>query len=221
VTRTQYRAFIKEAAETSAERGGHVFSGVDWVFDPSCTWETPGFHQADDHPVTVISHGDAVDCCRWMARHTGVPIRLPTEAEWEYFARAGGKCPSTYSFGETLNGAEANCDGNHPYGTPRKGDYLRGTTPVGKYAAKGKHPWGVADVHGNVWEWCADWYQPSFYSLSPAADPLCTGGEQKHRVQRGGSWHSAARRCRSAYRNHNPPDLRTGYYGFRVVFNPD
>ncbi|MBQ2822638.1 MAG: formylglycine-generating enzyme family protein, partial [Thermoguttaceae bacterium] len=141
----------------------------------------------------------------------GLTVSLPTEAQWEYACRAG--TTSAYSFGSSLNGREANCDGNYPYGTSTKGPYLEKTVPVKSYAP---NAWGLYDMHGNVWEWCQDWYDEDYYTESPTSDP--TGPNSgSFRVRRGGSWYDDAEDCRSAYRRCFVPGFRNNVLGFRIV----
>ncbi|HEX4591839.1 MAG TPA: formylglycine-generating enzyme family protein, partial [Gemmataceae bacterium] len=113
------------------------------------------------------------------------------------------------------------CDGNYPYGTDDKGPYLGRTSQVGAYATKAPHPWGLCDMHGNVLQWCRDWYDSSYYKISPGVDPLCDGGEQKSRVLRGGSWIISAGSCRAANRNGFEPGFRNSVIGFRVSLRLD
>ena len=137
----------------------------------------------------------------------GGEARFPTEAEWEYACRAG--TTTAYFWGNALNGDKANCDGNYPCGTAKKGQYLGKTTPVGRYGA---NAWGFADMHGNVYEWCADWYGD--YS-GDVVDP--TGpASGDYRVLRGGSWSSHAERCRSAHRGYSEPRWPIISCGFRL-----
>ena len=124
--------------------------------------------------------------------------RLPTEAEWEYACRGGR--PSSQPFGvgdgRTLSSREANLDGNSPYGGADKGQFLKSTCRVGSYPANAL---GLFDMHGNVWEWCADWYGP--YLPGNATNPTGPAGGS-FRVERGGSWGDSAAGCRAARRNY-------------------
>jgi len=165
-------------------------------------------------PVEPVSWDDAMAFCAKLNQNAepedGWEWSLPTEAQWEYACRAG--TTTAFSFGNVLNGTQANCDGNHPYGTEEKGPYLERTSPVRNYPA---NPWGLYDCHGNVWEWCADWYGE--YPKEAVVDPQ--GPESAFsRVLRGGSWDGTARNCRSAIRSGRPPGLRgNGGTGFRPV----
>ena len=207
VTRGQFAEFIaksnyKTEAETSG--GGYMLTGKECKLDPACNWRNPGFAQTDDHPVCFLSHNDAIAFTQWLTNQPHA-VRLPTEAEWEYACRGG--TTTEFYFGNALNGTQANCNGNNPDGTTVKGPYLQKTTPVGSYAGEFPHPWGLADVHGNVWEWCTDWY--TYWSDS----------EQKHRMLRGGSWRSDASSCRAACRCAFMPAVRYAFIGVRVCFS--
>jgi formylglycine-generating enzyme required for sulfatase activity len=176
---------------------------------------TPG------HPVEQVTWYDAVEFCDRLSampqeRAARRTYRLPTEAEWEYACRADTTTP--FSFGATLTDADANCDATSPYGGARHGRFPDTTTPVGRYPT---NPWGLCDMHGNVYEWCADWYMGTYYRRSPKVDPPGPAvGVQ--RVIRGGSWLIYPRYCRSALRNDWEPDLSNSdannhMIGFRVV----
>lgn len=176
----------------------------------------PAHFQGDKLPVEKVSFEDALEFCQKLSalaeeKAAGRKYRLPTEAEWEYACRAGTSTP--FSFGEALNGKQANHNGAQPYGTASAGPNLEKTTPVGIYAP---NAWGLYDMHGNVWEWCADWYGP----LGPdeVADPA---GAVKGtgRVLRGGSWANAGKNCRAADRYGYDPASRKNYLGFRVVLD--
>jgi formylglycine-generating enzyme required for sulfatase activity len=164
-------------------------------------------------PVERVSWEDAVQYCEKLTekeKSQGRSYRLPTEAEWEYACRAGTTTP--FSFGKELNGKQANCDGNYPYGTEVKGPRLGRTSPVGSYPA---NPWGLFDMHGNVRQWCSDYYSKE-YDQRSAKDP--TGPPQGTiRVLRGGSWDDFPKNCRSAYRDSYSQTPRSAYCGFRLV----
>jgi uncharacterized protein (TIGR02996 family) len=138
-------------------------------------------------------------------------VALPSEAQWEYACRAGTRTP--FSFGATLNGKEANCDGKSPYGTKKKGPYLKRPSIVGSYPS---NAWGLSDLHGNVWEWCQDAWREDLENL-PEADPLFEQEGTSGHVLRGGSWNDVAQYCRSAWRNFDAPDTRNLVTGFRVI----
>jgi formylglycine-generating enzyme required for sulfatase activity len=138
---------------------------------------------------------------------------LPTEAEWEYSCRGGAPAYQVFHFGNSLSSTQANFDGTSPYGSAGKGVYLERTCKVGSY---GKNRFGLHDMHGNVWEWCSDWYGADYYGKSPRRDPQGPS-EGSHRVLRGGGWRLDGRRCRSAFRLGNMPESRRHHLGFRVA----
>ncbi|MBR0236468.1 MAG: SUMF1/EgtB/PvdO family nonheme iron enzyme [Thermoguttaceae bacterium] len=169
----------------------------------------PSNFKGDDLPVEQVSWNDCQEFCRKCVQ-LGLPVQLPTEAQWEYACRAGST--TAYFWGNALKGDKANCDGNYPCGTTTKGKYLRKTTPVGSYDS---NAWGLYDMHGNVWEWCADYWKEEYPSGS-VTDP--TGPSNgSYRVFRGGSWYNSARHCRSASRRSIEPDGRSDALGFRCV----
>jgi len=176
----------------------------------------PSQFKGDDLPVERVRWDDAQAFCAQVRELTGTAVRLPTEAEWEYACRGGTTTP--FYWGTELNGTQANCDGTEPYGTETAGPYRERTSSVGSYAEGFPHAWGLADVHGNVWEWCEDWYDAGYYARSPVVDPACRDCEQMYRVLRGGAWDFNPGSCRAACRNGNVPGARYNSYGFRVVF---
>ena len=168
----------------------------------------PSVFNGDDLPVETVSWDDCQEFIRKVNASLGCGARLPTEAEWEYACRAG--TTTAYHWGNALNGDRANCDGNYPCATTQKGRYLEKTTTVGQYAA---NSWGFYDMHGNVSEWCNDWYGE--YPFGRVTDPQGPASGDG-RVLRGGSWRNYAKSCRSAYRYWIDPGFRDCYCGFRL-----
>jgi len=168
----------------------------------------PSHFKGDDLPVENVSWDEAVEFCRKLSAKEGKRYRLPTEAEWEYACRAGTTTP--FHTGDTISTDQANYNGNYTYGSGRKGAYRETTTRVGSFAA---NAWGLYDMHGNVWEWCADWKgdYPAGESIDPKGPNEATG-----RVLRGGSWYNRPQGCRSAYRYFFAPGYRYYGIGFRV-----
>jgi formylglycine-generating enzyme required for sulfatase activity len=202
---SEFREFVKAAQfKTDAETNGGAYVPVKdkWQRKEGVNWLNPGVSQKDDHPVVCLAWSDAVEYCKWLAKKTGHAYRLPTEAEWEYACRAGTQ--QAYSFGP--DGRELSKFG---WFTENSGGKTR---PVGQ---KKPNPWGLFDMHGNVWEWCQDWY--SAYPAGTAIDP---GGPLRGsaRVHRGGGFASPEKYSRCAVR-------RNGFggserVGFRIVRMP-
>ena len=181
----------------------------EWKKKAGRYWDNPGFSQTDSHPVTCVSWNDVQAFIRWINRKEGKDYTLPTEAEWEYAARAGTKTP--FYTGECLSSEQANYNGNYPGKGCSKGTYRNKTTRVGIFSP---NPWGLYDMHGNVWEWCQDWF--GGYPSSSVTDP--TGPSSgSGRVIRGGSWDDNAWDCRSARRGRDRPGGRRSNLGFRLA----
>jgi len=191
------------------------------------TGSDPSRWKGAQNPVEQIRWADAVHYCNARSRLEGLQpaydvttgqcdfaadgYRLPTEAEWEYAARAGTE--TRHCFGDSPSELEL-----HAW---FKGNSTRGPHPVGQ---KEPNPWGLYDMYGNVWEWCHDFYREDYYGQSPARDPR--GPETgKDRVVRGGCWNSRPNMCRSSYRNYEDPGYTDtcfgkdihGFVGFRCV----
>ena len=160
-------------------------------------------------PVESVEWEDCQQFIKALRAYDKTPYRLPTEAEWEYSCRAGGITP--FHIGDTISTEQANYNGRFAYGRGKKGVYRVRTTPVGSFPA---NAWGLYDMHGNVWQWCQDWYGD--YSTKDLVDP--TGPKTgKNRVLRGGSWATCPEACRSGYHAWFEPG--NGAVGFRVCFS--
>ncbi len=170
-----------------------------------------------DFPVEQVTWTAAVEFCRLLSelleeKRAGRVYRLPTEAEWEYACRAG--TTTSFHFGDALSAKQANFNGKHPAGGGDIGPFLARTTKVGSYQP---NAFGLYDMHGNVWEWCSDWYGADYYKASPPTYPRGSASGSQ-RVIRGGCWYSDARDCSSHFRNADRPTDGVYYVlGFRVV----
>ena len=172
---------------------------------------TPGRFEGRTNPVENVSWDDAALFCRKLAARAGRAVRLPTEAEWEYACRAGTSTP--FHTGETIGTDQANYNGEATYASGARGVDRGKTIPVGGLSA---NAWGLYDMHGNVYEWCQDWYDGRSYAEAGARDPRGPSSGT-YRVLRGGSWRFGPHNCRSAYRHRHSPYERRDYIGFRVV----
>jgi formylglycine-generating enzyme required for sulfatase activity len=228
VTRGQFRQFVEsEKYQTEAEldeEGGLGWEEETKQFkkDKRYTWKNPGFEQGDDHPVVNVSWNDAVKFCEWLSKKHGKQFRLPTEAEWEYACRAEtvsrfSCCASVEELAKIGNIADATAKEKFI----RWNDAINAkdgfvfTAPVGRYQP---NQYGLYDMHGNVWEWCQDWY--GRYETDKMQEPVIpmTG---TYKMFRGGSWSSFPVFCRAAFRGYRIPSERSNALGFRVVLEPD
>jgi serine/threonine-protein kinase len=215
VTVGQFRAFVNATNyHTQAESSGEGARRMDpaqggIILDPDCTWRKPRWAQSDSFPVVCVSWNDAKAFCDWLSRQEKRTYRLPTEAEWEYACRAG--TTTVFSFGDSLSSEQANFIGSAPYGEAPRGPTLQKPCEVGSYQANG---FGLFDMHGNVEEWCADYYDA--YDAGPQVDPV--GAKLGSlRVFRGGSWGNSGGHCRAAGRKGAAAADRVDIRGFRVV----
>ena len=148
VTFAEFKKFIEESGyPTDAEKGKDPWN---WHHGPSGKERR---QMEENHPVVNVSWNDADAYCKWLSQKTGQTYRLPTEAEWEYACRAGN--PKPFNTGDNLTTSQANYDGNYPYNNNQKGVYRQNTLPVDTFKP---NAWGLYNMHGNVFEWCSDWY---------------------------------------------------------------
>ncbi len=207
ITREQFAAFV-DATGYEPGDGCWVYEDGDWTKKEGRSWRDPGYDQRLDHPVTCVSWEDAREYVDWLSGETGEDYRLLTEAEWEYVARAGTR--TRYWWGDGIGDGKAVC-----YGCGSRWDYEK-TAPVGSFSA---NPWGLHDVHGNVYEWTQDCWHDN-YDGAPTDGGAwleADGGDCSRRVLRGGSWGHYPRDLRSANRSRGTTDGRGGSSGFRVA----
>jgi len=224
VTKGQFAAFVKDDGyQTEAEKDGNGFgyNASTKTFEyGKYSWRDLGFAQTDDHPVVEVTWNDAKAFCAWLSKKEGKTYELPTEAEWEYACRAGTK--TRFWCGdkdEDLKGNANIADASFKEKYPGVSfavawdDGYPFTSPAGSFKA---NPWGLYDMHGNVWQWCADMH--GHYQEGYIKDPNGKDSGNR-RVLRGGSWNNEPRFCRSANRFHDEPSLRSCHdiFGFRVV----
>jgi len=211
VTVGQYRAFM----EADGYRQRNYWTDDGWTWRGRKTqpdnWRVKKLTGDDNLPVVGVSWYEADAYCRWLADVTGRGYRLPTEAEWEKAAR--GEDGRIYPWGNAYISGYANVDETADEVAPLWGEL---TTSVGQYSPVGDSPYGCADMAGNVWEWCADWFAGDYYRTAPANDPQGphTGDA---RVERGGSWRDYLLYARAACRVDRNPSHRNDFMGFRVA----
>lgn len=146
-------------------------------------------------PVVNVWLEKALEFCARLSVSTGEKFRLPSEAEWEYACRARTVTP--FSFGETITTEQANFNGEKPFKETQKGEFRKRLTLVGRFAP---NDFGLYDMHGNVWEWCADIWHENYLNAPSDGSAWLANGDASYCVQRGGSWIDRAANCRSAFR---------------------
>ena len=179
----------------------------------------PSRFKGADRPVEKVSWYEAVEFCQRLSKATGREYRLPSEAEWEYACRAGTTTP--FYFGETITGKLANYDASRTYAEESPGKEIQETTPVGQFPP---NAFGLYDMHGNVWEWCADDWHDNYNGAPTDGSAWLRGNDKRSPLNdkrsplRGGSWGSNPLLCRSAIRfNTYRRDVRFNINGFRMV----
>jgi formylglycine-generating enzyme required for sulfatase activity len=226
VTLGQFRQFVKEADYQSESekdgQGGWGYNEARNAFEgrnPKYNWQNTGWAQTERHPVVNVTWSDAVTFCAWLSRKEGREYRLPTEAEWEYACRAGTRTrfftgDNEKSLDGFANVADRALKRKFPgWRVVDIDDGFVFAAPVGCFKP---NPWGLYDMHGNVWQWCADWYDEQYYGQKGNRDPKGpdSGGR---RVLRGGSWDNYRGVGRAALRLRLEPDDRGSIFGFRVA----
>jgi formylglycine-generating enzyme required for sulfatase activity len=217
VTVAQFKQFIDDTGyQTDADKrtggyGSYIWDGSSWVKKDGVNWKcgVSGSLRPQseyNHPVIHVSWNDAMAYAQWLSRKTGKTWRLPTEAEWEFAARGGTSTslsnPTTYAGSNSIDEVA--------WYSSNSGSK---TQPVGQKKPNG---FGLYDMSGNVWEWCADWYSSDYYKSSPSSNPLGPSSGS-NRVLRGGGWSGNAGLCRVSYRYYYDPEIRSDNYGFRLV----
>ncbi len=208
VTVGEFEEFVgatKYQTETEKGGGAYYWTGSKWEKDAKITWRNPGFAQTDRHPVVCVNWNDAQAMVSWLNEDeakSGLVYSLPTEAQWEYGCRAGSGAAYFWGdkpgkLGEYAWFEENSGETSHPVETKRP------------------NPWGLWQVHGNIWEWCEDWYGEYLTEVVENPRGCLSGGSD--RVLRGGCWDGDARCCRSANRGSYDPANRITSDGFRLA----
>lgn len=215
VTKGQFARFVQaKGYQTEAERGVGCNVTDKWELQSDKNWRNVGFAQGNDHPVVCVSWNDAQAYTQWLSQTTGKAYRLLSEAEREYAARAGSQ--TAFWWGDSISTAQANYNGNYSYNGSSKGAYHQATVPVQSF---NPNPFGLYNVHGNVWEWVQDCFEDN-YSKGPLSDGSAHRGNDSscsRRELRGGSWSNSPINLRSAARGGGTPDVRNSNLGFRIA----
>lgn len=231
VTVGEFKRFVAATGHvTTAEQPGPEAGCIAWrlpeanfVRGSATHWRAPGYEQGDDHPVVCVSWHDAQAYVRWLGARSGQAYRLPSEAEWEFAARAGSRSSRPWgdSAAQACRHANVADETTGPAGFAfadrhacHDGHLV--AAPVGRYAP---NAWGLYDMLGNVWEWVQDCYDKASYAAAeaPTDGSAHEGANCAARGVRGGSWFSGPTRARAAYRGGYAPDSRFNLYGFRVA----
>lgn len=219
VTRDQFAKFVEQTGYDIPARAYvpvgltdviFVKDSTEWKEDPDGSWRNPGFHQNKDHPVVCVSWNDAKAFAKWLSEVTGKDYRLLTEAEWEYAARAG--TTTRFWWGSSISEWNANYDDWEAVFKDEAVAKPRRTAPVKTFDA---NHWGLYQVHGNVWEWCEDYWHDN-YDSAPSDGSAWLQGSDAYRAIRGGSWDCVPGSLRAARRNKGAINTRSSDIGFRV-----
>ena len=209
VTQAQWQALMgTRFTDLINQQAGPLGRGAKLTSKPSAT--------GPDQPMCFVNWQDALNFCETLTQKeqsaglipTSVRYTLPTEAQWEYACRAGTQ--TAFHTGKTINSHQANFYGLRPYQGGKSGPYREMTTPVGSLTP---NAWGLFDMHGNLYEWCLDWYEEVPRAKTDPQGPSSGDG----RLIRGGAWDRQASSCRSAYRYSRDPVRRAHNIGFRII----
>jgi formylglycine-generating enzyme required for sulfatase activity len=229
LTRGEFSRFaVTSGYKTEAERtnGCAAWDGKTWTYDASKNWRNPGFAQTDRHPVVCLSWNDAQAYLAWLnEKSPGKGFRLPSEAEWEYAARAG-QGATRYPWGDDLsyrqicgfaNGMDTTGKAQVPgvtWTAASCGDGHAYTAPAGSFKV---NAFGLHDMHGNAWEWVQDVWHDNYQGAPDDGSAWLTGGYQARRVLRGGAWYISPGDLRSANSSRLAPDFRDTGTGMRIA----
>ncbi|MGO9171506.1 MAG: formylglycine-generating enzyme family protein [Rhodomicrobium sp.] len=208
VTRGEFAAFVNETGHSVPDEA-YTFEGGKYELRKGRSFRNPGFAQDDSHPVVCVNWDDAKAYALWLSGKTGKDYRLLSEGEWEYACRAGTTTP--FWWGSSISTEQANYDGNYTFGGGKKGEYRKKTMPVKSFQP---NPWGLYQVHGNVWEWCEDCWNEN-HKNAPSDGSAQTTGDCSVHVVRGGSWGNDPQDLRAAFRDGDWD--RNGSAGFRLA----
>jgi formylglycine-generating enzyme required for sulfatase activity len=222
VTQAQYATFVESTGHVSGT-GCAIWDGKDWHHTPGKDWRDPGYGRppAPDEPVVCVTWRDVKAYVNWFAKRTGQPYRLPSEAEWEYAARAG--TTGTYTWGDDPNGGcgvanhydQSGESPNRPFPPVQCDDGFSGVAPVGSLAPNN---FGLYDMTGNVWEWVEDCYRMPHPAGAPVdGSPFQVAGECDRRTVKGGAWFSSIFWQRPTFRGRDPEDRISYLFGFRLA----
>ena len=210
VTRGEFAAFVA-ATGYQLDQGCYFWTGITWEERADRSWGSPGYAQDDRHPVTCVDLRAAKSYVAWLSASTGNSYRLPSETEREYVTRAGTVTP--FWWGSAISTEQASYNGTNIYGGGPKGEWRQHTVRVDSFRP---NPWGLYNVHGNVWDWTDDcWNETN--AGNPGDGSVRTTGDCGWRVARGGAWNYSPDYLRAAFRYWNLPDNRSGVQGFRVA----
>jgi formylglycine-generating enzyme required for sulfatase activity len=211
-----------ESSAPAAPESSDPESPAASVWNTTANWENPGFVQSGQDPVVCVSRSDAENFAVWLSKKTGAKYRLPSEAEWEYAARAFTTKP--YIWGSDLDeicanaaGYDTRTDEATDYKLPKKADCDDGAAYTNKTGSYKPNEWGLYDLAGNVREWVSDSWEPNL-SSGPTSERPRTSGVQQFPVQRGGGWNDMPQNLRNAYRSaYYSHYIRSYSGGFRLV----